>query len=117
MLLAFVFTNANGNNLYIDNIDFFITAIPEFIDVTDDPFRIFPIPTIDNFNVSFNLLLKETVSVRLIDMMGNQIKEYELNSALNQIFSFDTNNLRNGIYLVQLIGESFKGVKRIVVIN
>ena len=50
-------------------------------------------------------------------MMGNQIKEYELNSALNQIFSFDTNNLRNGIYLVQLIGESFKGVKRIVVIN
>ncbi|MDA0196060.1 MAG: choice-of-anchor J domain-containing protein [Bacteroidetes bacterium] len=115
VLLAFVFTNANGNNLYIDNIDFFITATPEFIDLADDPFRVYPIPTGENFYVAFNLLLKETVSVRLIDMMGHRIFESELNGALNQTFSFDTNNLRNGIYFVQVIGDSFKGVERIVV--
>jgi len=116
-LLAFVFTNANGNNLYLDNIDFFITATPEFIDVEDDLLKVYPNPVIDNFNVAFNLAVKENVSVRVIDMMGNQVLTETLPGTLNQIVPYDAINLSNGLYLVQFIGESFRKTERIVVIN
>ncbi|MEQ9426784.1 MAG: choice-of-anchor J domain-containing protein [Cyclobacteriaceae bacterium] len=117
VLVAFVFTNANGNALYIDNINFFVTATPGAVRLGDDKVKIFPNPATTSFNITFNLEEKETVTVRLVDLMGKELIKEDLPNILNQTFSFDTFNLRAGMYLVQSIGETFSKTERIIVID
>lgn len=117
VLIAFVFTNSNGNNLYLDDLDFFVSSDPNLLDLREDMVRIFPNPSPDDFNVTFNLIEKENVHIRLMDMMGKQIINQSFENVLNQTLSFETFNLKNGIYLVQFIGESFNTRERVVVMK
>ncbi len=117
VLVAIVFTNANGNNIYLDNLDFFVSSEPSLIDLNEEVVRIFPNPSPEQFNVTFNLFEKERVNVRLIDMMGNQVLEQEFDNVLNQTLTFDTVNLRNGLYLIQFRGENFSTTERVVVMK
>ncbi len=117
VLVAFVFTNANGNNIYLDDLDFFVSADPNLSDLNEDILRIFPNPSPEDFNVTFNLIEKENLSIRLIDMLGNQIISLDFENVLNQTLTFETLTLRSGMYLVQFIGENFRTTKRVVVMK
>jgi len=117
VLVAFVFTNANGNNIYIDNIDFFVSSDRGLTNLGEETIRVFPNPSPEEFNVTFNLEEKESVTINLVDMMGKQINHTSLDNILNQTIVFDATHLRNGLYLIQFIGESFKTSDRVIVMK
>ncbi|MEL7003518.1 MAG: choice-of-anchor J domain-containing protein, partial [Bacteroidota bacterium] len=108
--IAFVSTNANGNNIFIDNIQIFITEF--FIGANND---LFPNPTLDNrFKLLFDLEQRETVQIRLFDTKGNALSEFTLPNTLNQTYEIDMSDRPQGIYLVQVQGESFAYTRRVM---
>lgn len=101
--LAFVATNANGNNLYLDNIEFFLSSNPS-------PYMSTELYTIygttpsgsDEFFITFNLPEREPVQYELVDMMGRQVAQNQLTDVLNQTFTISTEALSQGVYIMRL---------------
>jgi hypothetical protein len=108
--VAFVFTNGNGNDLYIDDISIQGNEAPTYSDV----FRVFPNPASDVFNVGLNLPEKESVTIQLMDMSGRIIFEKKIDNALNQIVPYQ-NKLLSGLYFVRVIGNRFVSSQKIVI--
>jgi hypothetical protein len=100
--LAWVVINGHGNNLYIDNIEFFTTAdsIPPSI---TDMFKVYG--TTDNtigFKVTFNLAEQQTVSIDIVDTMGKIILSNTASNVLNQTYPFKLENVSAGLYFVRV---------------
>lgn len=101
--IAFVFKNSRGNNLYIDNIEFFVSDNP-------NPNRVIPPYYIYNtdpsdpgdFYLTFNLPERQPVHYEVIDIMGQTLVEAEISDVLNQTFLIDAGIVRNGMYIIRL---------------
>ena len=65
---------------------------------------IYPNPASHEFEVSYNLLESGPVEIALYDQLGREIERQNLGHQLfgNQTYRFDTRNLSEGIYLVQV---------------
>jgi hypothetical protein len=111
--LAFVFTNQNGNNLYLDNIEFFLS---------DDQFPVSAgglyavygndSESPDDFYITFNLENRQSVRYQLIDLAGKELATEDLQDVLNQTFKVACNNMNSGIYIVRLqIGSRYYSEK------
>lgn len=107
--IAFIFTNANGNNLYIDNIEFFLSDDPEPGRVPS-PYRIYHTLPSDpgDFYLTFNLEERQSVHYQVVDIMGRVLAETDINDVLNQTFLIDAGVVEKGIYIVRLqIGHDY----------
>jgi hypothetical protein len=113
--IAFVFKNGNGNNLYIDNIEFYVSNSPIRLNET---FSVYPSPTIDgNAVISFNLLEKGPVTVEVIDNMGKTLITETLPDILNQTFPFSLTGKAAGVYIVRVTAGESVYYKRLIVVN
>lgn len=85
--IAFVFVNGRGNNLYLDNIEFFLSGNPLAITGT---MAVYPTVLDDEpLSITFNLPEKDDVNVDLIDAMGRVLNSYKLPGVLNQTYTLD----------------------------
>lgn len=110
--IAFVFVNGNGNNLYIDDIEFFTSADPIAI---NKPMDIYPSPVgHEPLHVTFNLPEKEDVRIDLIDVIGRVLNTYPLEGVLNQTYSFDL-SYDAGLYHIRATTRSAVYIERFVV--
>lgn len=101
--LAFVFTNDNGNNIYIDNVEFFVSDDPAPNSVTN-PFVVYsndPI-TPSDFYITFNLEERHSVQYELMDIMGRRIVAQELTDVLNQTYKVNAEHTSTGIYFLRM---------------
>ncbi|HEY5690968.1 MAG TPA: T9SS type A sorting domain-containing protein, partial [Cyclobacteriaceae bacterium] len=98
--LAFVATNDNGNNIYLDNIELYNDDNPSPPE-TSSLYSIYTITT-DEIKVTFNLAEKETSRLQVYNMLGQIIIDNFLPDNLNQTYSIDMSNQQPGIYLVRL---------------
>ena len=113
--LAFVATNDNGNNIYLDNIEFFQDDDPtppkienQFVVYSSDtnPF---------DLKVTFNLEEKQTARIALYNMMGQLLLDNELPETLNQTYTLDLSNESTGIYIARLqVGSTWQSFKMFV---
>lgn len=111
--VAFVLTNATGNNVYIDNVEFFLSDDPNPSNVAA-PFRIYNTNPSDpgDFYLTFALETRQPVRYEVIDVMGNTLADAELPDILNQTFLIDAGIVQKGIYIVRLrIGENYFATK------
>ncbi|GAB4231106.1 MAG: hypothetical protein Tsb0034_03280 [Ekhidna sp.] len=108
--IAFVFTNGNGNDLYIDDISIQANEPPTYEDV----FRVFPNPATINFNIGFNLPEKEPVTVELWSMNGRLHTQQKIPNALNQILLFEAPN-HAGLYFIRVIGSNFAETQKLYI--
>lgn len=111
--LAFVVTNANGNNLYLDNIEFFASDNPNPPTI-DGQFLIYGTNPSDpgSFYLTFNLTEPQAVGYDVIDVMGRSIASAQIENVLNQTFLIDGGNAADGIYIVRLrIGSQYHSTK------
>jgi len=112
--IALISTDGGGNNLFIDDIEFFLSSDPNPAEVPDNNFIIFPNPTLTNeFKISFNLPQKEDLSLLLFSPTGHIISTVELPNTLNQTYTYDFLNQPNGIYFLRIVGKSFVKTKRV----
>lgn len=113
--LAFVFLNGNGNNLYIDNIEFFNYDASILPNDSGNEFFIYPNPA-DNFvQVILNLWERQEVEIILADAYGRQIRLWELPNALNQSFDLDLPPLQTGLYVIWVRGKNFSKGKKLMI--
>jgi len=107
--IAFVITNDNGNNFYLDNIEFFIDDDP-------NPLSISELYTIYNstldFKITFNLPEREDVRLQIYTTLGQVVLDNILPETLNQTYQVDMTNQTSGLYIVRMqIGNQLAATK------
>jgi hypothetical protein len=96
--IAFVFTNRMGNNLFIDNVEFYVSDNPQPLILKDGPFTVYW-NTPNEARVTFNLEEPADVYVEILDMNGRRITGVQLYYVLNQTYSITTGTAAEGLYL------------------
>jgi Pregnancy-associated plasma protein-A/Secretion system C-terminal sorting domain len=113
--IAFVFVNDSGNNLYLDNIEFFVSDAPLRLEET---FAIYPNPVPDGMaNIAFNLPQKDAVTVDILDSMGKILLTETLEDVLNQTFPLSLEGRSSGVYLVRIKTGGQVFMKKIIVLK
>ena len=116
VLVKFVVTNDNGNNLYIDNVNLNQTQPVGLIKETklSNQVSIFPNPTSGNATLKVFSLTSGKSKLILINTMGQIVssKTIDLFSGNNNIL-IDTKEFSNGIYSVVLETATETVVKKI----
>ncbi|MEZ4972010.1 MAG: M43 family zinc metalloprotease [Cyclobacteriaceae bacterium] len=98
--LAFVVTNDNGNNIYLDDIELFNDDNPTPAKASD-LYSVYT-PTTSEIKVTFTLPTKETSRLQIYNVMGQMVLDNVLPNNLNQTYTIDMSNQRSGIYIVRV---------------
>lgn len=98
--IAFVATNDNGNNIYLDNIELFNDDNPT-PPMTPSLYSVYT-PSFEEIKITFNLTKKETSRLQIYNTMGQLVLDNLLPDNLNQTYTIDMSNQRAGIYILRL---------------
>jgi hypothetical protein len=108
--LALLGVNGNAGTLFVDDIEFFINE-----PVVAENGTIFSNPTVDGFfRLTFNRPADERVELRIIDMTGRVMLKTSFDGVLNQTYTFDVSYMKQGVYIIQVEGETFSFAKRLL---
>ena len=85
-------------------------------DVGTVAMNISPNPIVSSVNISLTLEKDEAIKIHFYDQLGRQVKQYNVqgNKGLNTFSISDLNSLPDGIYTVELIGNSIKARQQIM---
>lgn len=99
--LAFVVTNQNGNNLYLDNFDFYedYNSTPPVI--SSDYYIYGSAGNPAEYHLTFNLEERKDVTIFVYNMMGQKIALHQLTNILNQTYPIDLSGYQTGIYIIR----------------
>lgn len=111
--IAFLSSNEGGNNLFVDDIEFFLSNDENPPPVSSNDFIIFPNPASGKFSVAFNLMEKQDVLIEIYNTLGMKLTEQRLLNILNQTVPVDASNLRNGLYFFRVATPFFTRIKRV----
>lgn len=110
--IAFVIRNQNGNNLFLDNIEFFTTADPDPIEI-NDLYSVYGYdltdPESSELKITFNLPERQDVRYSVITPTGQLETDGILRDVLNQTYPLAlSGRLTRGIYFIRVrIGGKF----------
>lgn len=108
VILKFEYIHDTGNNIYLDDIN--LDGLVGFNDnfIINSHVSIFPNPTTSNTRIDFTLEKEENVSLKLIDILGREIKSIdEARLPAGEHYTEINYIGAPGIYFVKLkIGES-----------
>lgn len=96
--IAFVFTNRQGNNIYVDNVEFFLSDDPNPLFLRDGPFTVYW-QTLSEAKVTFNLDERSDVFIEILDVTGRKVTGVDLKDVLNQTYSITTGIAGEGLYI------------------
>jgi len=111
--LAFVITNDDGNNLFLDNVEI-------YADDNQNPVTINSLYSVydnynPNFKITFNLPELESVRMQIFSTMGKPVIDTVLSDVLNQTYDVDLSGQSSGVYIVRLqIGNQLSTAKVVV---
>ncbi|MFC2123462.1 choice-of-anchor J domain-containing protein [Bacteroidota bacterium] len=110
-------TNGNGNVLYLDNIEFFFSEVPNPVIPDNNAITLFPNPTVNSkFNLAINLKEKEDITISVMDINGKIHFYATYPNTLNQTFPFDFSGKRAGMYLIKAVGANFSSIRKLILI-
>ena len=109
----FEFTNGNGNNVYLDDINIYDPTTVGINEVNKEvlKFSAFPNPVDEQLTISFNILHSTNVKAEIYDISGRKVQDL-----FDQQFTVGTNRMEvstsdwnSGVYFIrlQLEGETF----------
>jgi hypothetical protein len=89
--------------------------------IKDENISVYPNPSSENVNVSYSLKFSQNVSLKVLNILGETIKEVYLGSkqAGNYTYTINTNelNLNSGTYLLQLTTGSNVNTRKFAVLK
>jgi hypothetical protein len=119
--IAFVFTNGNGNNIYLDNIELFLSEDPIPIDnqlsVYPNPFVISEQNDENPLRVTFDLPEKGPVLIEVIDMVGRVLISEMPPNVLNQTYTLTVADVPAGTYIVRAKSDAGILTKRVIILK
>lgn len=112
--VVFIGVNDHGNNLFLDDIEFFVTEY-DSLRPPESSFSIEPNPVENHrVNVEFNLPDKDEVTVIIYSTQGTRVGEYVFPNTLNQTYSIDMSGRPSGVYVLRVIGPAASGGKQFI---
>jgi PKD repeat protein len=119
-IFKFEFHAGGGNNIFIDEINIFA---PSMIGMQEEAmeqynFNVFPNPVENNSTVSFTLPEKQTVNIKLLDILGQEISTLangELNAGEHK-YAIGSSTMSSGVYFIRFTSGE-KAFTRKVVVN
>ena len=116
IFIGFEATDGDGNNIYLDDIELFVSGDEDLIELPIDEVATYPNPITDIYSkITFNLLDKQDITVRILDVRGQVISTQVFENVLNQTYPLELGNQRNGIYFIDATGSSFSNTMRVLV--
>jgi hypothetical protein len=113
ILVAIQITNDNGNNFYVDNIEFFENDDPTPPEI-GSRFKVYSNEALTQTFLTFNLDEQQPAEVVVSNMMGGSIAHVTVDHALNQTLTFQLNTAP-AIYIFHVrIGNTWKAVKHYI---
>jgi len=122
--LAFEVSNAYGNNLYLDDIEFFVSATQEPVAqiLEENNYRVFPNPytartSVESdglLKIAFNLRERDQVNIFLIDTQGKLVSELNFPNTLNQTYQLDLQALPTGMYIVKVVSSTINSTNKLL---
>jgi hypothetical protein len=103
---------------YLKQLRVLPTSIKELVS-TFASYSVYPNPTSDIVNISFDLLQSNQVSVQILDITGKLVKETEsrqFNTGANKI-ELGTSELPQGMYFVQILTPESTLSTRLVIVK
>jgi len=113
--IAFVVDNANGNNIYIDNLEFYSSNNPSPLETTNKVTAFYKKDDPTLFYLKFNLDEQQDVEVEIVDMMGRLLQTTPLQYILNQTSAVALANISTGIYLVRVHTSTDLFVQKVII--
>lgn len=111
--IAFVITSQNGNNIFLDDIEFFTAADPNPLEIGSEAMRLFPNPATTSVNLKFDLNNRVDLTLSLTNLAGEVVFKEFLKATLNQTFSINNLEVDNGIYIINVTGPGTNISRRI----
>jgi len=103
--LAFVaFSSNNTNEIYLDNIEFFVGEASPKIPL-DEMAAIYSSES-GGITVTFNVDEKQSVSIQIFDLMGKVVLADVEEKILNQTFTYELRGVQTGIYIVRIKADN-----------
>ena len=117
--VKFLFNAGGGNNIFLDDININGILITGFDNINNSrlSLSVSPNPLEENSTISFSLMKKQNVSLKLVDLIGrtvSNIKDEEMSLGNHQI-KLDHSSLRAGVYFVNLSIENQRFVQKVIV--
>ena len=112
--LVFIGVNDHGNNVYIDDIEFFVTEY-DSLRPPESSFSIEPNPVENNqVQVEFNLPFSDDVTIAIYSMQGSLIGQYAFPNTLNQTYTIDMGGRPTGVYVLRVFSRTVSGGKQFI---
>ncbi|WP_258105148.1 T9SS-dependent choice-of-anchor J family protein [Marinoscillum sp. MHG1-6] len=111
--VALVFTNGQGNSLFLDDVEVLTSSDTSQI-AFEDRFTFYPNPAEKFFYMTFNLPEKQPVHFQLVDMSGRKVIEHVYENTLNQRYEVITPD-EKGFYLIVIKGKDVSRVERLYI--
>ena len=122
--VAFEAVNAYGNNLYLDDIEFYISADDDPLSqrLQENSYRVFPNPYNPSISaasdcllkVAFNMNLRENVVIQIIDSQGRLVSDKLFPRTLNQTYRYDLTDLPTGMYIFRVFSNSINTTSKLL---
>jgi hypothetical protein len=112
ILLAFLNTTANENNIYLDDIIIYSTSINP--NLVSRGFLVTPNPTIDAITVQFYPYPYTLKAIVLYNTSGQKIAEQSAKANSTGRYTFSMNSFANGVYFVQAVFTDKKLIQKVI---
>ncbi len=77
-------------------------------------FSVYPNPSNGEFNVRFGNVANGTYTVRLVNIIGQEMYNNTVEVSANQVETFNFNNVEKGVYLLSISGNGMNTVQRVI---
>ncbi|WP_158861239.1 M43 family zinc metalloprotease [Lunatibacter salilacus] len=106
---------AAGASVYLNNLELFYSNEPFRVDPGLNNALIYPNPAEDRFQIVFNLDEFEDVQIEILTMSGKLAYDKTFENTLNQTYSFGTEFLPKGVYIVKITSGAVSATKRLII--
>ena len=113
--IAFKVINDYGNNLYLDDIEFYTTAEDKRVSSAKNSYTLYPNPATDGqFQLAFNTSERQEVLIYIYDQLGKEVLVKAYPNTLNQTYYFDLKGKSPGVYYIHARGKDFIRSKKLL---
>ncbi len=112
--VAFESINGYGNNIFLDDIEFFLSGNDDPVRTAENSYRLFPNPTPDILNSVFNLRSRENIQAAIYNSQGQTVWQKSYPNTLNQTFNVDLSTFPRGIYIFRVFSSTLTDSKQFI---
>lgn len=103
-------------NILVDDVELSVDGVTVSIleEFMEPKFKVFPNPATDVINLTFGEMNGDAL-VSVIALDGTVVSQEMISGVFNKNFAFSTENMENGVYIVEVSNEGTVTTERIVV--